>query len=92
MTSTVVDIMDTPFREVGFRTPSVDIERRADGTLILRAGQPLPPIKSCTTDWLEHWATLRPTSPMLAQRNKTGEWVSWSVSEVWGAVRSIATA
>lgn len=92
MTSTVVDIMELPFREVGFRQPSVNIERRPDGTLILRSGKALPPFKSCTTDWLEHWAEVRPANRMLAQRGADGEWVSWSVSEVWNAVRSIATA
>ncbi|MGF6872780.1 AMP-binding protein [Paraburkholderia sp. MM5477-R1] len=92
MTSTVVDIMELPFRQVGFRKPTVDVERREDGTLILRSGNPLPPTKSCTTDWLEHWAEVRPTNPMLVRRGKSGEWISWSVSEVWGAVRSIATA
>jgi feruloyl-CoA synthase len=92
MKSTDVETTDRPFREVGFRKASVDIERREDGTLMLKSGPPLPPVKSCTTDWLEHWAAVRPASPMLAQRNKAGEWVSWNVGEVWNAVRSIATA
>ncbi|MEX3937546.1 AMP-binding protein [Paraburkholderia phymatum] len=92
MTSNVVETIDRPFREVGFREPAVEIERRNDGTLIVKSGPPLPPTRSCTTDWLEHWASVRPASPMLVQRNREGAWESWSVSEVWRAVRAIATA
>jgi len=92
MTSTVADLTEMPFREPGFREPSVDIERRPDGTLIVRSGKFLPAVKSCTTDWLEHWARVRPNNPMLAQRDANGDWISWSVSEVWIAVRSIASA
>ncbi|MFM0091681.1 AMP-binding protein [Paraburkholderia sediminicola] len=92
MTSNIVETIDLPFREVGFRKASVDIERRKDGTLILTSGPPLPPVKPCTTDWLEHWVAVRPTNPMLVQRNKAGEWVSWNIGEVWSAVRSVATA
>jgi len=92
MTSTVMETVERPFREVGFRAPSVDIERRADGTLILKSGSPLPPLRACTTDWLEHWAAVRPHNPMLVQRNRAGEWVTWSVGEVWDAVRSLASA
>jgi feruloyl-CoA synthase len=92
MTSTVADLTELPFREPGFRKPSVDIERRPDGTLIVQSGKFLPAVKSCTTDWLEHWARVRPNNPMLAQRDANGDWISWSVSEVWNAVRSIASA
>ncbi|MBP0592278.1 AMP-binding protein [Paraburkholderia sp. LEh10] len=92
MTSNVMETIDRPFREAGFREPSVEIERRGDGTLIMRSGPPLPPTRSCTTDWLEHWAAVRPAAPMLVQRNREGAWESWSVGEVWNAVRALATA
>ncbi|SKD02167.1 Acyl-CoA synthetase (AMP-forming)/AMP-acid ligase II [Burkholderia sp. YR290] len=92
MTSNVMETIDRPFREVGFREPTVEIERRGDGTLILKSGPPLPPTRACTTDWLEHWVTVRPASPMLVQRNHEGAWESWSVGEVWDAIRSLATA
>ena len=92
MTSNVMETIDRPFREVGFREPSVEIERRGDGTLILKSGPPLPPTRACTTDWLEHWVTVRPDSPMLAQRNRAGAWDTWSIREVWNALRSLATA
>ncbi len=92
MTLDVVETTDRPFREVGFREPSIDIKRRNDGTLILKSGPGLPPTRSCTTDWLEHWVSVRPTSPMLRQRDRDGGWESWSIAQVWNAVRSIGTA
>jgi feruloyl-CoA synthase len=80
------------FRDPGFRQPTADLERRADGTLILGSGHQLPAPKPCTTDWLEHWAGQRPDSPMLVQRDAAGEWRSWSCLEVWQMVRGVATA
>lgn len=92
MTSHVMETIERPFREVGFREPSLEIERRGDGTLILKSGTPLPPTRACTTDWLEHWAAIRPASPMLVQRNGEGAWESVSVGEVWRTVRALASA
>jgi feruloyl-CoA synthase len=92
MTTSVVETIDQPFRDAGFREPSVEVERRSDGTLLMTSGLSLPKTRACTTDWLEHWSTVRPTSPMLVQRNRDGAWESLSVAQVWSAVRSLATA
>jgi feruloyl-CoA synthase len=92
MTLDVVETSERPFREVGFRDAVVEVERRGDGTLILKSGAPLPQPRACTTDWLEHWVAVRPASPMLVQRNREGAWESLSVAQVWSAVRSLATA
>jgi feruloyl-CoA synthase len=90
--STHLSVADYPFREVGFRAPTANVERRADGAIILQSGAVLPPHPSCTTDWLAHWNAIRPDSPMLVQRDADGKWKSWSIAEVWTAVRSIAAA
>ncbi|MFM0092034.1 AMP-binding protein [Paraburkholderia sediminicola] len=92
MTTNTTETIDRPFREVGFREPSVEVERRGDGTLILKSGASLPPARACTTDWLEHWVAVRPASPMLVQRNREGAWEPWSIAQVWRAVRSLGTA
>lgn len=92
MTSNAIETIDRPFRDVGFRDPTVEIERRGDGIVILESGSPLPQLRACTTDWLEHWVTVRAASPMLVQRNRDGAWESWSIGEVWDAVRALATA
>jgi feruloyl-CoA synthase len=80
------------FRDVGFRARTLEVERRADGTLILGSGDPLPALKGCTTDWLAHWAEVRPDSPMLVQRGAGGAWASRSCAGVWDAVQRIASA
>lgn len=46
----------------------VDIERRADGTLLLRSPMPLGPYPRCITAWLEHWAKQTPTQVFVAER------------------------
>ncbi|HEV3104162.1 MAG TPA: AMP-binding protein [Trinickia sp.] len=82
---------DYPFREVGFRKPSVVVEARDAGVTVLKSGITLPPTPGCTVDWLEHWVAKRPHAPMLVERDKSGAWKSLSLQQVWDAVRSIAT-
>jgi feruloyl-CoA synthase len=60
--------------------------------LLLGSGHDLGQPAACTTDWLEHWVKVRPDNPMLVQRNTGGEWVSWSVRQVWDTIRAVATA
>ena len=43
--------------------PTVDVERRADGTLILSAGRSLPADLPLVIDLLQRAAERRPTSP-----------------------------
>jgi feruloyl-CoA synthase len=90
--TTQANITDYPFREVGFCEPSAIVEKRPDGVLLLSSQRELPAVPGCTTDWLEHWAAVRPDSPMLVERNAGGAWETWSCAQVWAAVRSIAAA
>src|SRR5690606_15283050 len=52
----------------------VTIDRRADGTLLLRSPQPLGPFPGKLTERLEFWARETPTQPFLAQRDGSGAW------------------
>lgn len=81
-----------PFRNVGFRPPSASVERQPGGVLLLGSGHDLGRPAACTTDWLAHWVRLRPDNPMLVQRNAQGEWASWSIRQVWEAIRSVASS
>lgn len=85
-----LSLADHPFRDVGFRQASAILEERPDGALLLRSGYSLPSHPACTTDWLSHWAAVRPDSPMLVERDASGIWQSLSCAEVFAAVRSIA--
>jgi feruloyl-CoA synthase len=49
-------------------------ERRADGTVLLRARGELPPYPGRLTDRLEHWAKRSPERILFAQRDAAGGW------------------
>jgi feruloyl-CoA synthase len=52
---------------LGDLTPIVD--ERADGSIVMRAIQPLGPYPATLTDRLEHWASAVPDRTLLAWRN-----------------------
>lgn len=91
MSTTSFNIADYPFRETGFRAPSVVVEAKKPEVLLLRSGHPLPVQLGCTVDWLEHWAATRPNAPMLVERDEQGEWQTLTCLQVWNAVRSVAS-
>src|ERR1700709_2750805 len=80
-----------PFREAGFRRPSVEVETRADGELRLKSVHALPARPGCTVDWLARWGERNPDHPMLVERDADGQWQTLSRNQVWNAVRSIAS-
>jgi len=74
-----------------FAPAEVDLEKRADGTLILRSPQRLGPYSRCTTEWLMQWSDRDPARLFLAERR--GEaWRRISYREAYGAVRRIGQA
>jgi feruloyl-CoA synthase len=92
MNSAPLQFVDRPFRDVGFREPSVVVERHEQGVLLMRSGHTLPERPGCTVDWLEFWIGKRPHAPMLVERDEAGEWQAMTCLQVWAAVRSIATS
>jgi feruloyl-CoA synthase len=70
-----------------FATPRTDIERRADGALVLRSPVPLDPTARCVGIWLEHWAQHRPDRVFLAERASPA--VPWTVVTYAGALRKV---
>jgi len=74
-----------------FAPAEVDLEKRADGTLILRSPQKLGPYSRCITEWLMQWSDRDPARLFLAERR--GEaWRRISYREAYGAVRRIGQA
>jgi feruloyl-CoA synthase len=63
-----VTTVNHPWRSVrvGDLTPIVD--ERADGSIVMRAAQPLGPYPATLTDRLEHWANAVPDRTLLAWR------------------------
>src|SRR5688500_7745029 len=69
----------------------VDVERRPDGSLLLRSPQKLGSYARCVTEWLVHWSDNAPERIFLAERKGEG-WRKMSYRESYGAVRRIAQA
>ncbi len=61
-------------RHVKVGPRDVAVERRADGTLLLRSQQALGRYPDKLTERLEFWAAETPTQPFFAQRDINGGW------------------
>jgi feruloyl-CoA synthase len=61
-------------RHVKLGPRDVTVERRADGTLLLRSQQALGSYPDKLTERLEFWAAETPTQPFFAQRDVNGNW------------------
>jgi feruloyl-CoA synthase len=49
-----------------FAPAEVNVEKRADGSLLLRSPQKLGPRARCVTEWLVHWSEMAPKRTVLA--------------------------
>jgi feruloyl-CoA synthase len=74
-----------------FAPREVRLEKRADGTLLLRSPQKLGRYARCVTEWLVQWSDRAPERTFLAERSGDA-WRKWSYRESYGAVRRIAQA
>ncbi|MGY4827611.1 AMP-binding protein [Sphaerotilaceae bacterium SBD11-9] len=77
---------------VRFAPKEVLLERRADGSILLRS-----PIELCgcadnIVDYLERWAAEVPDRVFLAQRAPGGGWETLSYAEAWRRVQGVAQA
>jgi feruloyl-CoA synthase len=64
----------SPIRPVNLEKPEIDIERRPDGTLLIRSRFPLDDYPPRITDRLVHWANKTPDRTFIAARDANGEW------------------
>ncbi|SFR12674.1 feruloyl-CoA synthase [Poseidonocella sedimentorum] len=73
----------------GFWTPVFDIEKRGDGSILMRQNDPLTDHRPTLADALDHWAETAPDRPFLARRAPGGgDWRRIS----YGAARAAARA
>ena len=63
-----------PLRAVRLDRPDHAVDRRSDGTILIRARQPLGPYPQRMTDRLVHWAREAPDRVFFAARNEAGAW------------------
>ncbi len=82
---------NVPWRQVRLGDLAPVVERRDDGSLLLRAAQPLGAYPSNLTDRLTHWARLAPDRTLLAWRE--GEsFARITYAETLSAVRALGQA
>src|SRR5438477_11465258 len=72
-----------------FAPRELSIERRSDGTLILRSPVELGRCDWRITDFLPIWANSVPDRIFLAQRNANGEWDEITYSKTWLQVQAV---
>jgi feruloyl-CoA synthase len=81
-----------PLRPVRLGPPDVAVERRSDGSILMRSPHKLPPHPRQLTERLTHWAKTAPDRVFLAQRDAAGSWRMLTYADTLAAVRSIAAA
>src|SRR3954467_2451795 len=76
-------------RAVRLCAPEVQVDRRADGTLLLKSGRPLPLYPDKLTDRLVHWANAAPDRVFMAERASGGGWRAITYAQMLEKVRRI---
>lgn len=82
-----------PVRPVHMPLRRTLVERRSDGSLILRPATPPPAItQSSFADFLEDWAGVRGDAAAFCERDSNGAWRKLSWAELWQQVQAVAAA
>src|SRR3954464_15919729 len=79
-------------RAVRLCAPEVQVDRRADGTILLKSGRPLPLYPDKLTDRLVHWANAAPDRVFMAERASGGGWRAITYAQMLEKVRRIGAA
>jgi feruloyl-CoA synthase len=74
-----------------FAPAKVELEKRADGSMLLRSPQKLGPYARCVGEWLIQWSDRAPSRVFLAER-KGEDWRKITYREAYGDVRRIGQA
>src|SRR6476659_5455990 len=74
-----------------FAMPAIVVDRRSDGSIILKSTEALRPSARCIGDWLEHWARETPERIFLGERaSVAAPWTTVTYRDVLRQVRAIA--
>ena len=76
---------------LSFAPREVNLEKRGDGTLLLRSPDRLGLTARCVTEWLDRWAREAPRRDFLCERKGEG-WRRISYLEAFGAARILGQA
>jgi feruloyl-CoA synthase len=75
-----------------FATPRILRQDHADGSVSLESAEPLAPYAVSVAEMLRGWALVDPLHPLIAERDREGEWRQRSYGEVLTAAASIGQA
>ncbi len=92
MPSPLRTLETAPLRRVRLSPPTPAVERRADGSLIVRAQEPLPAYHDNLIEPLAKWAKTAPDRIFLAQRDADGAWRKLTYAQVFDTVKRIGAA
>jgi feruloyl-CoA synthase len=82
-----------PALELRFLEAEVSVERRPDGSTVLRTEVPFAPTEAVLHDYLRQWALARPQQIFLAERSADGSgWRTVSYGEAFDMAARLATA
>lgn len=84
--------VDAPFRAVRLEKPDIELDRRSDGTILIRSRHPLDPYPPRLTDRLKHWARETPARVFMAARDENKAWRQITYAQALGFARSIGEA
>jgi feruloyl-CoA synthase len=73
-----------------FAPPALEVERRTDGSLLLRSPIELGHYPRCIGEHLEHWGRAEPDRAFLLERAGDGQWRRVTYGEALAMVRRIA--
>jgi feruloyl-CoA synthase len=74
-----------------FAAAEVDVERRQDGSMVLRSPQKLRALERCVGEWLAKWAQQSPERTFLAERQGDG-WRKLSYAQALDGARRVGEA
>ena len=74
-----------------FAPARVALEKRGDGSMIVRSPQKLGASARCITEWLSRWSDRAPERDFLCERKGSG-WRRVTYREAYGAARRIGQA
>ena len=81
-----------PRLPLAFAPAGLDIERRADGVLVLRSPYPLREYPRCLSEHLERWARQAPDRTFIAQREGQGGWRHLTYGQALAGARALGAA
>jgi feruloyl-CoA synthase len=82
-----------PALELRFLDADVSVERRTNGSMILRTEVQFEPSAALIHGYLQHWALARPQQTFLAERSADGDhWQTISYGEAYDMVARLATS